>query len=67
MTRADHGANCLSAFATWLVTPLLAVRTGFVLSAEIIVIRLGAVAGRALAAQIGLMIGIAVLITVGAP
>ena len=42
-----------------------AVRTDFVLSAEIIVITLGTVAGRPLATQIGVMIGIAALMTVG--
>ena len=100
-------ALAISAFAPWLVTPLLmlggaylcfegveklahpwlheaspgphtprpsederakvraAIRTDFVLSAEIIVITLGTVAGRPLATQIGVMIGIAVLMTVG--
>jgi hypothetical protein len=99
-------ALAISAFAPWLVTPLLmlggaylcfegveklahpwlhatpgphapppsederakvraAVRTDFVLSAEIIVITLGTVAGRPLATQIGVMIGIAALMTVG--
>ena len=42
-----------------------AIRTDFVLSAEIIVITLGTVAGRPLATQIGVMIGIAALMTVG--
>ena len=42
-----------------------AVRTDFVLSAEIIVITLGTVAGRPLATQIGVMVGIAALMTVG--
>ena len=42
-----------------------AVRTDFVLSAEIIVITLGTVAGRPLATQIGVMIAIAALMTVG--
>ena len=100
-------ALAISAFAPWLVTPLLmlggaylcfegveklahpwlhkaapgphappqsederakvraAVRTDFVLSAEIIVITLGTVAGRPLATQIGVMVGIAALMTVG--
>ena len=100
-------ALAISAFAPWLVTPLLmlggaylcfegveklahpwlhkaapgshapppsederakvraAVRTDFVLSAEIIVITLGTVAGRPLATQVGVMIGIAALMTVG--
>ena len=42
-----------------------AVRTDFVLSAEIIVITLGTVADRPLATQIGVMIGIAALMTAG--
>jgi hypothetical protein len=100
-------ALAISAFAPWLVTPLLmlggaylcfegveklahpwlyeaapgphapppsederakvraAIRTDFVLSAEIIVITLGTVAGLPLATQIGVMIGIATLMTVG--
>src|SRR6478735_11087154 len=100
-------ALLISAFAPWLVTPLLmvggaylcfegvekllhpwlhgvapgphapppsedertkvraAVRTDFVLSAEIIVITLGTVADRPLATQIGVMIGIAALMTAG--
>ena len=100
-------ALAISAFAPWLVTPLLmlggaylcfegveklahpwlheaapgppaplpsederakmraAVRTDFVLSAEIIVITLGTVAGQPLATQIGVMVGIAALMTVG--
>jgi hypothetical protein len=41
-----------------------AVRTDFVLSAEIIVITLGTIASRPLATQIGVMIGIAALMTV---
>jgi predicted DNA repair protein MutK len=100
-------ALAISAFAPWLVTPLLmvggaylcfegveklvhpwlhgaasdphapppsedertkvraAVRTDFVLSAEIIVITLGTVADRPLATQVGVMIGIAALMTAG--
>jgi len=42
-----------------------AIRTDFILSAEIIVIALGTVAGRALEVQIGVLAGIAVLMTVG--
>jgi predicted DNA repair protein MutK len=42
-----------------------AVRTDFVLSAEIIVITLGVVAGKALPTQIGVLVGVAVLMTVG--
>src|SRR4051812_11833543 len=98
-------ALAISAFAPWLVTPLLmlggaylcfegvekllhpwlhaahgpheipappderakvraAIRTDFVLSAEIIVITLGTVAGRPLATQIGILAGIAALMTV---
>jgi predicted DNA repair protein MutK len=42
-----------------------AVRTDFILSAEIIVIALGTVAGRGLAVQVGVLAGIAALMTVG--
>ena len=42
-----------------------AVRTDFILSAEIIVITLGAVAGKPLAVQVGALSAIAVLMTVG--
>jgi predicted DNA repair protein MutK len=42
-----------------------AVRTDFILSAEIIAITLGTVASSALAVQIGVLVGIAVLMTVG--
>jgi predicted DNA repair protein MutK len=42
-----------------------AIRTDFVLSAEIIVIALGVAAGHALTTQIGVLLGIAVLMTVG--
>lgn len=42
-----------------------AVRTDFILSAEIIVISLGAVAGAAFTTQVAVLIGIAVLMTVG--
>jgi predicted DNA repair protein MutK len=42
-----------------------AIRTDFILSAEIIVIALGTVAGRALGVQVGVLAGIAALMTVG--
>ena len=42
-----------------------AIRTDFILSAEIIVIALGTVAGRALPVQVGVLVGIAALMTVG--
>ena len=42
-----------------------AVRTDFILSAEIIVISLGTVAKEAFAVQVGVLIAIAVLMTVG--
>ncbi len=42
-----------------------AVRTDFILSAEIIVISLGAVAAKAFAVQVGVLIGIAIIMTVG--
>ncbi len=42
-----------------------AIRTDFILSAEIIVIALGTVADRALAVQVGVLVGIAALMTVG--
>jgi hypothetical protein len=42
-----------------------AIRTDFVLSAEIIVIALGTVAGRTFALQVGVLAGIAALMTVG--
>jgi hypothetical protein len=42
-----------------------AIRTDFILSAEIIVIALGTVADRALSVQIGVLTGIAALMTVG--
>ena len=42
-----------------------AIRTDFILSAEIIVIALGTVADRALAVQVGVLAGIAALMTVG--
>ncbi len=42
-----------------------AIRTDFILSAEIIVITLGAVAGKSLGVQIGALSAIAVLMTVG--
>jgi predicted DNA repair protein MutK len=42
-----------------------AIRTDFVLSAEIIVIALGTVAGRELSVQVGVLSGIAALMTVG--
>ncbi len=42
-----------------------AIRTDFILSAEIIVIALGTVAGREFAVQIGVLAGIAALMTVG--
>ncbi|MBT3145258.1 DUF808 domain-containing protein [Neptunomonas phycophila] len=42
-----------------------AIRTDFILSAEIIVITLGTVAGAALTTQLAVLIGIAIIITVG--
>jgi uncharacterized protein len=42
-----------------------AIRTDFILSAEIIVIALGTVADRAFAVQLGVLVGIAALMTVG--
>jgi hypothetical protein len=42
-----------------------AIRTDFILSAEIIVIALGTVAGRGFAVQVGVLVGIAALMTVG--
>ncbi len=42
-----------------------AIRTDFILSAEIIVIALGTVADRALQVQVGVLVGIAALMTVG--
>lgn len=42
-----------------------AIRTDFVLSAEIIVIALGTVAGQSFAAQVAVLVGIALLMTVG--
>jgi predicted DNA repair protein MutK len=42
-----------------------AVRTDFILSAEIIVIALGTVAGRPLGTQVAVLVGIALLMTVG--
>ena len=42
-----------------------AVRTDFILSAEIIVIALGTVAGAAFATQVSVLVGIAILMTVG--
>ncbi len=42
-----------------------AIRTDFILSAEIIVIALGTVAGRALGVQVGVLVGIAALMTAG--
>jgi predicted DNA repair protein MutK len=42
-----------------------AIRTDFILSAEIIVIALGTLAGRALEVQVGVLAGIAVLMTAG--
>jgi predicted DNA repair protein MutK len=42
-----------------------AIRTDFILSAEIIVIALGTVAGRALSVQVGVLCGIGALMTVG--
>jgi predicted DNA repair protein MutK len=42
-----------------------AIRTDFILSAEIIVIALGTVAGRPLATQVAVLVGIAILMTIG--
>jgi len=42
-----------------------AVRTDFILSAEIIAITLGTVAGKGFATQVGVLVGIALLMTVG--
>lgn len=42
-----------------------AVRTDFILSAEIVVITLGAVAGASLAQRVGVLVGISLLMTVG--
>ncbi|WP_286238037.1 DUF808 domain-containing protein [Neptuniibacter halophilus] len=42
-----------------------AIRTDFILSAEIIVITLGTVAGASLITQLGVLIGLSILITVG--
>jgi predicted DNA repair protein MutK len=42
-----------------------AVRTDFILSAEIITIALGAVAGAAFAVRVGVLVGVALLMTVG--
>ena len=42
-----------------------AIRTDFILSAEIIVISLGAVAGKAFAVQLGTLVAIALIMTVG--
>jgi predicted DNA repair protein MutK len=93
-------ALAISAFAPWLITPLLmiggaylcfegveklvghpeakaadtrteaekiagAVRTDFVLSAEIVVIALGSVAGQPLVTQLGVLAALSLLLTVG--
>ena len=42
-----------------------AVRTDFILSAEIIVISLGAVAAKAFGVQVGVLVGVAVIMTIG--
>jgi predicted DNA repair protein MutK len=42
-----------------------AIRTDFILSAEIITIALGAVAGAGFAVQVGVLVGVAVLMTIG--
>ena len=42
-----------------------AIRTDFILSAEIIVISLGAAAGKAFAVQVGVLIGISIIMTIG--
>ncbi|BBB27313.1 DUF808 domain-containing protein [Amphritea japonica] len=42
-----------------------AVRTDFILSAEIIVLTLGTVAGASLATQLGVLVGISLIVTVG--
>ena len=42
-----------------------AIRTDFILSAEIIVITLGVVAGKAVATQVGVLVAVAILMTVG--
>ncbi len=42
-----------------------AVRTDFILSAEIIVISLGAVAAKTFATQVGVLIGVAIIMTIG--
>ena len=42
-----------------------AVRTDFILSAEIIVISLGSVAAKAFSVQVGVLVGIAVIMTIG--
>ena len=42
-----------------------AVRTDFILSAEIIVISLGAVAAKSFATQVGVLIGVAIIMTIG--
>jgi uncharacterized protein len=42
-----------------------AIRTDFILSAEIIVIALGTVAGEPLGTQVGVLVGIAILMTIG--
>ncbi|MED5618983.1 DUF808 domain-containing protein [Ideonella sp. BN130291] len=42
-----------------------AVRTDFILSAEIVTIALGSVAGAAFSVQVGVLVGVAVLMTVG--
>jgi predicted DNA repair protein MutK len=42
-----------------------AIRTDFILSAEIIVIALGTVAGRPFATQVGVLVGISILMTIG--
>jgi len=42
-----------------------AVRTDFILSAEIIVISLGAVAAKAFSVQVGVLVGVAIIMTIG--
>ena len=71
--RAEHHAELVSAVSRPEVNLVEfekqkikgAIRTDFILSAEIIVLTLGTVAQESLAVQLGVMLGIALLVTVG--
>jgi hypothetical protein len=62
---AEHDSHATPATATEAEKISGAIRTDFILSAEIIVITLGVVAGQSLGIQLGVLVAVALMMTIG--